>query len=120
MWIAKALRNMLGATFEGALLPPASTLGVQCKEVDGTDIVILTQGESVDFISGRDEYSIVSMSGRTALRLAWFLLWRYWLRGTWCGIKLHLWSWASRVVQDRELREKIQKAREYAARKRGG
>jgi hypothetical protein len=29
-----------------------------------------------------------------ARRLAWFILWDWWIVGTWCGLKRRLWYWA--------------------------
>jgi hypothetical protein len=32
-----------------------------------------------------------------ARRLAWFILWEWWIKGTWCGLKRNLWYWALHI-----------------------
>jgi len=33
---------------------------------------------------------------RYAFRLAWWILWHWWVKATWCGIKTRLYFWALR------------------------
>lgn len=100
--------------------PVASDLGVRAKEADGRDVVLVSQGDALDFIYGseRTGYTVVQLSVGTVLRLAWFVLWRWWIRGTWFGWKLAAWQWALAVQIDEEVLRKSAelRKREYASR----
>ena len=43
-----------------------------------------------------DRYSL-SLRHEEARSLAWFILWHWWARGTWFGIKRRIWYWALRT-----------------------
>lgn len=97
-----------------------SDLGVRAREPDGRDIVLVSQGDMFDLVYGSERvgYTVLQLSGATVLKLAWFVLWRWWARGTWFGWKLSAWQWALAVQMDEEMMKKsasLQK-RAYATR----
>lgn len=63
-------------------------------------MVWLTDGDAWD-VFYRDPRRVMvvqhSMSPRQALRLAWFVIWRWWVKALWCGLRLRLWIWALHV-----------------------
>lgn len=40
-----------------------------------------------------------------ARRLAWFILWDWWIVATWCGLKRKIWYWALRQEVKRQKRQ---------------
>jgi hypothetical protein len=52
---------------------------------------------------GRKTFTVHSLSAKSALALAWHLLWGYWVRALWCGLKPRLWLWAVGVQLNAEL-----------------
>ena len=42
-----------------------------------------------------------------ARRLAWFVLWDWWIISTWCGLKRRIWYWVlhHKIIDDREWAE---------------
>jgi hypothetical protein len=81
-----------------------SDLGVRAREADGRDVVLISQGDAFDFIYGSDRagYTVLQLSARTVLKISWFVLWRWWVRGTWFGWKLLAWRWAVWVQLDED------------------
>lgn len=47
-----------------------------------------------------DKWHVI-LNGGVALRLAWFILWTWWARGTWFGLKRRIWYWGLRRRIDR-------------------
>src|SRR5260221_5806303 len=45
------------------------------------------------WLDGSSEMSIM-LRHEQARQLAWFILWRWWVLGTWCGLRRKLWYWA--------------------------
>jgi hypothetical protein len=84
----------------GELQPPAGALATRVHEADGRQLAIVSRGDVLDvyFVTRKGDPVTFSCSARSVLRLAWWLLWRYWVVGTWCGMKLSLWSWTVRVL----------------------
>lgn len=39
---------------------------------------------------------LVHFGRKEAIRLAWFILWDWWIVATWCGLKRRLWYWSLR------------------------
>lgn len=47
-----------------------------------------------------DKWHVI-LNGGVALRLAWFILWTWWARGTWFGLRRRIWYWGLRRRIDR-------------------
>jgi hypothetical protein len=43
-----------------------------------------------------DRY-LLALRHEEARSLAWFIIWRWWARGTWFGLKRRIWYWALRT-----------------------
>ena len=86
----------------------ASGIGVRAREADGRDIALFSQGDSFDLVYGhaKGPYIIVELSPATLLKLAWFVLWKWWARGTWFGLKLSAWNWCCAVQLEEAAVEK--------------
>lgn len=56
---------------------------------------------------------LVSFGMRDALHLARFILWTWWVRGTWCGLRRRIWYWALHVkVTEHERKAKVLRGQE--------
>lgn len=96
--------------------PPSGELGVRVSEITGTNHVLLSHGDALEFISGNDRegYTAFTLTPRAALKLAWWVLWRWWARSLLFGWKLSAWQWTVEV----ELEErKLEKSAELQRRK---
>lgn len=67
-------------------LPPGDRL---CHG-DSIMVARVGNGGSDLFIGTRDEWLFVR-SAKQARRLAWFILWTWWAKSTWCGVRTWLW-----------------------------
>jgi hypothetical protein len=79
---------------------PGASLGLRLPEPNGGEHAWLSSGDAWDvYFRDMRRRAVVqhSMSPRNALRLAWFILWRWWVCELWCGVKLRAWLWALRV-----------------------
>lgn len=81
--------DALGDEWCGNTVPPGDRLGVDldCEQIaqtsnDGFELWIGTRNEWAWHCRKPD-----------ALRLAWFILWRWWAVGTWFGAKRAIWYW---------------------------
>jgi hypothetical protein len=74
---------------------------------DGAEFAVVTRGDALDFYQGRKTVTSFSVEPSTALRLACWLFWTWWVAGTWCGLKLLVWTWAFRY----RLKERLAQRR---------
>lgn len=79
----------------GTLRPPGGRAGIVLDELDGRRLAVLSRGDALDVYQGRETIRVFGVSAATASKLAWFLFWTWWVRGTWCGLKLRVWAWAA-------------------------
>lgn len=79
---------------DGKTRPPGGTTGIVLVEPNGSTTAVLCGGDAVEVIHGKRELLTFSTTPANALRLAWFLVWTWWVKATWFGLKLRLWSWA--------------------------
>lgn len=79
---------------DGQIRPPGGTTGIVLAEPNGSTTAVLSKGDAVEIVHGRQELVAFSTTPRNAIRLAWFLVWTWWVKATWCGLKLRLWAWA--------------------------
>jgi len=94
---AKWLRPRLeDEDVDGKPLPVAGRAALRVQEADGRVVVALGRSGSLELCVTTRRNTVVaySLSTRTALTLAWFILWRWWALGLWCGAKERLWTWA--------------------------
>jgi len=78
--------------------PPGARGAVRVVEPDGASLTLVTAGDAVDVhlaLPGRRELVQHSLSAAHAAALGRWLL-RWWVLGTWCGLRLLLWAWAAR------------------------
>jgi hypothetical protein len=113
---ALALRvNRAVASFDGpAVRPPGGGLAARFVE-PGFEMTVVHRGDAVDVYYGARSITAFSMSPGTALRLAWFIVWRWWALATWCGLKSSLWRWSIEVVARAARRPKERKNAEQQA-----
>lgn len=94
---------------------PGGGIGFRVQEADGSEFAVLTQGDSMEMYRGKKVISSFSLSTETALRLAFWLIWSWWFKATWCGIKRRIWVWAFRHRLDQRKRELSERAASRAA-----
>lgn len=81
-----------------ALRPPGARVAWRHVERDGRELTVISRGDAIDIYYGRNSPVVFSITPRAALAFASFVLWRWWVRGTWCGFKLWLWDWSLRIL----------------------
>ena len=79
---------------DGRIRPPGGTQGIVLTEPNGATTAVLSRGDAIEIVHGKQELLAFSTTPTNALRLAWFLVWSWWVCATWCGVKLRLWRWA--------------------------
>lgn len=93
--------------------PPTSDIGFRAQEPDGTEVVLISHGDSFDLVYGKDpSYFAVPVSPKAAMKMAWFVLWKWWFRGTWMGWKLRAWYWATSVILEEQAYEQQRRRRQ--------
>lgn len=87
----------------GLTRPPGALRAVRLAQPDGTELSAVSLGDEVDlYLAQGAAVTRVTAHRAAALRLAWWLLWAVWARGTWCGLKTAVWRWAlARVITER-------------------
>lgn len=80
---------------------PGKNYGVRLAQVDGSEVTLLVRTGAIDLCYGwvrlnNADITAFSLSPKTALKLSAWIFWKYWVKSTWCGIRLWLWNWALR------------------------
>jgi hypothetical protein len=84
---------------QGNKYPPGGACGKRWKNPDGTELALISQGETFDVFIGRDRFVNVTLPARTAVALAkWLLVW--WAVACWFGLKHWLWRWSLSRIYD--------------------
>lgn len=116
-WLQRRLKTPHGK-------PPSGELGLRVSEVTGTNHVLISHGDALEFVSGNDRggYVVVTINPGSALKLAWWILWRWWIRALWFGWKLSAWHWTVEVeLEERKLEQSAElQRRKQLLNTRGG
>jgi hypothetical protein len=72
---------------------PGAGLGRVFVELDGHAVTLLCHAESFDVLHGRKDPIIFSVEPKTLHAIAWWVIWDWWVRATWCGLRTRLWEW---------------------------
>lgn len=80
------------------LLPPGNRSGVTASEPDGHAIAVTGRTDVLDFYFVQpDGRSItVPITRESAVRIAWWIVWHYFVLELWLGLRARLWSWLLR------------------------
>lgn len=96
----------MGSIFARLLLrapsPPGHDLALRQVELDGQEVTVMARGDAIEVFYGRKDISSFSMSPRVAIRLAWFILWRWFVNETLFGLRSRAWFWAARKERARD------------------
>lgn len=102
--------NQLGEDIQhhgGTPYPPGSTCRLEFGEPDddGRPMNIATTDNNDGFdlwLGYRHEWHVFYPAAE-ARRLAWFILWTWWIKGTWCGLKRKIWYGALHIKVENML-----------------
>lgn len=97
--------DVLGTEWCGNVHAPGDHYRVQ---LDPDYLGLVTEDGGTLWIGTSTEWSWHCRPA-VARRLAWFILWRWWVVGEWCGIRTALWFW---LLRRRCARYKVRRARE--------
>ncbi len=96
------LYDLLGHEWAGSTVPPGDHLNMRLRDYGRDDrgrevyYVAATSNDGFDLWLGKSYEWDTFMSAPEARRLALFILWRWWARGTWFGLRRRLWYWLLR------------------------
>lgn len=92
MTLASKILDWLSVREGESILPP----GAASRRWSGVggELLVSSRGDVIEVYAGGREMSAAWISPIDGRSLGWFLLWTVWARGSWCGIKTLLWSWA--------------------------
>lgn len=71
---------------------PGAGLALRQTEADGTELTAIVRGDSLDLYHGQSTIHSVALSPETARKLAWFILWTWFVKATWIGWKMRAWK----------------------------
>jgi hypothetical protein len=81
----------------GAPLPPAAGKAIRIQETTGQELTCVARGDGFDlFIGKKPEHYRFGLTVSAVLELTRWIIW-WWVRYTWCGLKLKLWAWVVRT-----------------------
>jgi hypothetical protein len=101
--------HTFGEDFGGTPSPPGSTQTLQFGQVErGVPMHVAAMGnDGFQIMLGYPDKWHVFYGSPDARRLAWFILWTVWVRGTWFGLKRVIWYWSLRGICDHALLARI-------------
>ena len=106
--IADSINERLGVDWcgkGGGMHPPGDHLRWESPATGKDDEGLFVGGTSNDgsdmAIGFRDgDRYLLSLRHEEARSLAWFVVWHWWVIGTWCGLRRRIWYWALRTRLD--------------------
>lgn len=104
--LAKWIHNKLGDDWGGSQAPPGVNAELDFGEIDNGRPMYVARtypNDGSDLWLGTPNNWHVFYRAQDARRLAWFILWDWWVVGTWFGLKRKIWYWALRIIVDRTL-----------------
>lgn len=90
MGIELRLMTWLSDEVDGKVRFPGARHHVNLVEPNGSVLTVVANGDSIDVFQGLGQIYSFAVTAPTAKKLAFFLL-RWWILGTWCGLKLWIW-----------------------------
>lgn len=108
--IARFVYYALGDTYGGSPSPPGSTCRLEFGEADDDgrlmEIATTDNNDGFDLWLGwRSEWHVF-YKAKHARQLALFILWTWWIKGTWCGLKRKIWYWGLHVETEKMMRSR--------------
>lgn len=111
--IAYWIQNKLGDDFGGSASPPGSAQRIEFGELDNNKPMYVATTRNDDghniWIAWNGGKWITFFSQKTARQLAWFILWEWWAKGTWFGLKRKIWYMALSAIVESYRSRKSQK-----------
>lgn len=102
--LAHLIHSKLGDDFGGSSSPPGSAQRMEFGELDnGKPMYVATtynnDGHEIWLARNGGDW-ITFFDHKSARRLAWFILWDWWAKGTWFGLKRWIWYKSLSVIVD--------------------
>lgn len=99
--IADTIYKSLGTDFGGSPSPPAATYTLYFggkikngKAPADPEMVAQVLNDGFDLYVGYPSEWLINMKETGARKLAWFIIWTWWIKGTWFGLRRVIWYWA--------------------------
>ena len=100
--IAYWIHNKLGDDFGGNPSPPGSAQRLEFGELDNNKPMYVATTYNNDgheiWLAWNGGAWITFFNQQTARQLAWFILWDWWAKGTWFGLKRKIWFMALSAI----------------------
>ena len=93
MKFERFIQKHLGTPWCGLSSPPGDHLNKEVMDM-GTRKVFYFLNDGMEFWIGYPEKWLTHMRSENALKMAWVILWRYWVCETWFGLRRKIWYWA--------------------------
>ena len=122
--LARWVHRALGEDWGGNPSPPGSTQSLRFgpEDDDREDlrpiyVAATYNNDGHELWLGTSHKWHVFYADDQARRLAWFILWNWWIVGTWCGLKRRIWYWALHEIVEDSLNRNWSKAGQTPAAK---
>jgi hypothetical protein len=95
------INNKLGDEWGGSSAPPGVNAELDFGEIDNGRPMYVARAccnDGHELWLGTPNTWHVFYRAKDARRLAWFILWEWWAKGTWFGLKSKIWYWALHVI----------------------
>ena len=95
------INNKLGDEWGGLASPPGVSAELDFGEIDNGRPMYVARtycNDGHELWLGTPNHWHVFYRAKDARRLAWFILWEWWAKGTWFGLKRKIWYWALHII----------------------
>ena len=92
----RKLMRWFGDEWGGNTCPPGDNLRLEYGPLDEGRpcyVALVNEGAASLWIGYPDRW-LTHMTRSDARKLAWFILWRWWVRSEWFGLRRKVWYWA--------------------------
>jgi len=98
---ARWINEKFGDEWGGSPSPPGVNAELDFGEIDNGRPMFVARTYPDDgaylWLGTHNKWHVF-YSAKDARRLAWFILWTWWAKGTWFGLKRKIWYWALGVI----------------------
>ena len=91
--LADTIYTLLGGEWCGNTCVPCDYLKCAWKD-NGAERIAVVLNDGFELGMGTPEEWYIMVRRDNAHRLAWFILWHWWIAGEWFGLRRTLWYWA--------------------------
>lgn len=92
-WLSNKIYYYLAYKRYGNINVPGDRLRLEIID-DNLKYIIATTNDGYDLFIGYPDEWLFNCSAKSARKIAKFIIWDWWIKSTWFGLRRYIWYWA--------------------------